>query len=176
MTINHSSALSEDLVPAQEKLEWVTPKISLMDAEDTEGKPFIPSGESTTSGPSWPILPDIPLYLQNQSSQRVCKDPFLVSCGHLRHWLPGTVTTVFRLGGRTENVIDVLFTSRQISCRYKIMAPIDNTRYSLWHLFLILISLQCSIYALTAIQVFIIFPAWCIALAKRLGDVLPFIW
>ena len=26
-----------DLVPAQEKLEWVTPKISLMDAGDTEG-------------------------------------------------------------------------------------------------------------------------------------------
>ena len=27
-----------DLMPAQEeKLEWVTPKISLMDAEDTEG-------------------------------------------------------------------------------------------------------------------------------------------
>ena len=29
---------SNDLVPAQEKLEWVTPKISLMVAEDTEGK------------------------------------------------------------------------------------------------------------------------------------------
>jgi hypothetical protein len=29
-----------DLMPAQEKLEWVTPKISLMDAEDTEGKTF----------------------------------------------------------------------------------------------------------------------------------------
>ena len=26
----------KDLVPAQEKLEWVTPKISLMDAGDTE--------------------------------------------------------------------------------------------------------------------------------------------
>ena len=26
-----------DLVPAQEKLEWVTPKISLMDAGDTDG-------------------------------------------------------------------------------------------------------------------------------------------
>ena len=31
-----------DLVPAQEKLEWVTPKISLMDAEDTEGKAALP--------------------------------------------------------------------------------------------------------------------------------------
>ena len=30
--------------------------------------------------------------------------------------------------------------------------------------------------ALTAIQVVIIIPTWCIALAKRLGDVLPFIW
>jgi hypothetical protein len=27
-----------DLVPAQEKLEWVTPKITLMEAVDTEGK------------------------------------------------------------------------------------------------------------------------------------------
>ena len=26
-----------DLVPAQEKLEWVTPKISLMDAGDARG-------------------------------------------------------------------------------------------------------------------------------------------
>ena len=28
----------KSLVPAQEKLEWVTPKISLMGAGDTEGK------------------------------------------------------------------------------------------------------------------------------------------
>ena len=27
-----------DLMPAQEKLEWVTPKISLMEAGETEGK------------------------------------------------------------------------------------------------------------------------------------------
>ena len=33
-----TSTDSNDLVPAQEKLEWVTPKISLMVAEDTEGK------------------------------------------------------------------------------------------------------------------------------------------
>ena len=32
-----TSADRNDLLPAQEKLEWVTPKISLMDAEDTEG-------------------------------------------------------------------------------------------------------------------------------------------
>jgi hypothetical protein len=32
-----TSADRNDLVPAQEKLEWVTPKISLMDAGDTEG-------------------------------------------------------------------------------------------------------------------------------------------
>jgi hypothetical protein len=32
------SADRNDLMPApQEKLEWVTPKISLMEAEDTEG-------------------------------------------------------------------------------------------------------------------------------------------
>ena len=28
----------KDLVPAQEKLEWVTPKISLLEAADTDGK------------------------------------------------------------------------------------------------------------------------------------------
>ena len=32
-----SSDRNNDLVTSQEKLEWVTPKISLMDAEDTEG-------------------------------------------------------------------------------------------------------------------------------------------
>jgi hypothetical protein len=32
-----TSADRNDLVPAQEKLEWVTPKISLMDAGDTSG-------------------------------------------------------------------------------------------------------------------------------------------
>jgi hypothetical protein len=35
-----TSADRNDLMPAQEKLEWVTPKISLMEAGDTEmGKP-----------------------------------------------------------------------------------------------------------------------------------------
>ena len=33
-----SSNHNNDLVTSQEKLEWVTPKISLMDAEDTENK------------------------------------------------------------------------------------------------------------------------------------------
>ena len=32
-----TSADRNDLMPAQEKLEWVTPKISLMDAEETDG-------------------------------------------------------------------------------------------------------------------------------------------
>ena len=32
-----TSSDRNDLVPAQEKLEWVTPKISLMGAEDTDG-------------------------------------------------------------------------------------------------------------------------------------------
>jgi len=32
-----TSADRKDLVPTQEKLEWVTPKISLLEAEDTEG-------------------------------------------------------------------------------------------------------------------------------------------
>ena len=30
-----------DLVPTQEKLEWVTPKISLMEAGDTDGKLYV---------------------------------------------------------------------------------------------------------------------------------------
>jgi hypothetical protein len=33
-----TSADRNDLMPAQEKLEWVTPKISLMDTQDTLGK------------------------------------------------------------------------------------------------------------------------------------------
>jgi hypothetical protein len=38
-----TSADRNDLMPAQEKLEWVTPKISLMDAGETDGsgKPAI---------------------------------------------------------------------------------------------------------------------------------------
>ena len=31
----------DDLVPAQEKLEWVTPTILNMDAMDTNGKPIV---------------------------------------------------------------------------------------------------------------------------------------
>jgi len=49
---------------------------------------------------------------KNQSSQRVCKDPFLVSCAHLRHWLPGTDAADFGLGGKVEGVIIVFFASR----------------------------------------------------------------
>ena len=33
-----TSADSNDLTPAQEKMEWVTPKISMMEATDTETK------------------------------------------------------------------------------------------------------------------------------------------
>ena len=33
-----TSAEHNELMPSQEKLEWVTPKISLMEAGDTEGK------------------------------------------------------------------------------------------------------------------------------------------
>ena len=91
-----------DLVPAQEKLEWVTPKISLMDAGDTDGKNIITPTETLTnySGPSWPIIHQTSPHLQNQSAERVWKDPFLVSCGHLRRWLPGTDGADFGLGGR----------------------------------------------------------------------------
>ena len=45
---------SNDLVPAQEKLEWVTPKISLMDAGDTDGNKILPMMNETPyfTGPS----------------------------------------------------------------------------------------------------------------------------
>ena len=38
-----------DLMPAQEKLEWVTPKISLMEAGDTDGTKASSNVEFTTS-------------------------------------------------------------------------------------------------------------------------------
>jgi hypothetical protein len=44
-----TSADANDLMPAQEKLEWVTPKISLMDAGDTAG--VKPSKGTETGGP-----------------------------------------------------------------------------------------------------------------------------
>ena len=49
-----TSADRNDLVPAQGKLEWVTPKISLMEAEDTEGKLLTRPDEEGTRlrGPS----------------------------------------------------------------------------------------------------------------------------
>ena len=49
-----SSDHNNDLVTSQEKLEWVTPKISLMDAEDTERKAFYDSRPevNTLFGPS----------------------------------------------------------------------------------------------------------------------------
>ena len=37
-----------DLVPAQEKLEWVTPKISLMEAGDTKAKSTLSHAEGVT--------------------------------------------------------------------------------------------------------------------------------
>lgn len=49
----NASDRNDDLVPAQEKLEWVTPKISLMGAEDTEGGKIPNSTEPEPgSGPS----------------------------------------------------------------------------------------------------------------------------
>jgi hypothetical protein len=51
-----TTADRNDLMPAQEKLEWVTPKISLMDAGDTEGTQKVTLGVEniiqTTPGPS----------------------------------------------------------------------------------------------------------------------------
>jgi hypothetical protein len=41
-----TSADRKDLMTAQEKLEWVTPKISLMDAGETEGNFKSPAGNN----------------------------------------------------------------------------------------------------------------------------------
>jgi hypothetical protein len=43
-----------DLMHAQEKLEWVTPKISLMEVEETLGKPanFFKEAPTNKFGPS----------------------------------------------------------------------------------------------------------------------------
>ena len=41
---------SNELMSTQEKLEWVTPKISLMEAEDTEGKIYGSPSEGFTKG------------------------------------------------------------------------------------------------------------------------------
>jgi hypothetical protein len=48
-----TSADRNDLVPAQEKLEWVTPKISLMEAGETAGKTLVRGGEGTSVGQSY---------------------------------------------------------------------------------------------------------------------------
>ena len=49
-----TSADRNDLVPSQEKLEWVTPKISLMGARETEGKTIVTPAIETRAyyGPS----------------------------------------------------------------------------------------------------------------------------
>ena len=52
-----ASADRNDLMPAQEKLEWVRPKISLMEAGETEGGKFIgkiegSGGPTNLRGPS----------------------------------------------------------------------------------------------------------------------------
>ena len=40
----------KDLVPVQEKLEWVTPKISLMDTGDTDGGKVVFGNSEKTVG------------------------------------------------------------------------------------------------------------------------------
>ena len=42
-----SSDSNNDIVTSQEKLEWVTPKISLMEAQESEGKAVEAKDENT---------------------------------------------------------------------------------------------------------------------------------
>jgi hypothetical protein len=48
---NSADQPQDDLVPAQEKLEWVTPKISLMGSGDTDGNK-IPFGAEIGTFPT----------------------------------------------------------------------------------------------------------------------------
>jgi hypothetical protein len=62
-----------DLLPAQEKLEWVTPKISLMDAGDKRKKIMrtkLDENYKNAAIPSHYIHQTSP-HLQNQSAERV---------------------------------------------------------------------------------------------------------
>ena len=45
---------SEESLKPEEKLEWVTPKISLMDAEDTEGTKVFTRTEIDPASPQSP--------------------------------------------------------------------------------------------------------------------------
>ena len=52
-----TSASTNRPMPVQEKLEWVTPKISLMGAEETErGKDFGSLEPNTSGGPELNML------------------------------------------------------------------------------------------------------------------------
>ena len=52
-----TAADRNDLMPAQEKLEWVTPKISLMDADYTQSGLMKDPAEIGSYGPSGTQLP-----------------------------------------------------------------------------------------------------------------------
>jgi hypothetical protein len=70
-----------DLMPAQEKLEWVTPKISQMVAEETAGSKPGTSGENVSSpfhGPSCPNLPQTPPHLQKPVIAKGLPRPFFI--------------------------------------------------------------------------------------------------
>ena len=51
-----TSADRNDLVPAQEKLEWVTPKIALMEADKTAGAKIPIGSEHTTTLPGGTVF------------------------------------------------------------------------------------------------------------------------
>ena len=54
-----SADRNDDLVTAREKLEWVTPQISLMGTDDTQGKPTIGGDETTVTSQSSVVLEQI---------------------------------------------------------------------------------------------------------------------
>ena len=86
-----TTADRDDLVPApQEKLEWVTPKISLMEAEDTEGKSIQNAKEFKVNTVRWSFLSDTsnPAIPPKLIPHRVCKDLFIASISHLYSQTP----------------------------------------------------------------------------------------
>jgi len=90
---NSANQPQDELMPAQEKLEWVTPKISLMAGGETDGTKDFTGRHQGFRRPDKTITTALPdrFYLKprhtykNQSSQRVLEGPFFMSGGHLRH-------------------------------------------------------------------------------------------
>jgi P pilus assembly chaperone PapD len=87
-----TSAEHNDLMPSQ-KLEWVTPKISLMDAGDTDGVKINLVNEATATNP--PHARSLLTFLNNLSTPTIsnnknksAKTLFIASSSHSSSHIP----------------------------------------------------------------------------------------